>query len=188
MYNVIKEADMSKKCFIVLVCLFFLGAGSFLVPAEGLSRNVDFHIGIGIGVPPPPAVLIPAPPAVYLIPGSYAYFAPDVGFQLFFHSGYWYRPYNGYWYRASYYNGPWHYLPPASVPVVFARLPHNYYRIPPGQRLIPYGHLKKHWYEWDRGHDRWEDRGNDRHRHWGKDYQGRKEWKERKPARVIHKR
>jgi hypothetical protein len=70
MYNVIKEAEMSKKCFIVLACLFFLGTGSLLVPAEGLSRDVDFHIGIGIGVPPPPAVVIPAPPAVYLLRSS----------------------------------------------------------------------------------------------------------------------
>jgi len=179
---------MSKKYFIVFVCLFFLGTGSLLVPAEGLSRDVDFHIGIGINVPPPPAFVVPAPPAVHLIPGSYAYFAPDVGFQLFFHSGYWYRPYKGYWYRASYYNGPWYYLPHARVPYVLTHLPHNYYRIPPGHRLISYGHLNENWHEWDRKHYGWEgDRGKYWYKHRGKD-EGRREWKERKPARVNHKR
>jgi hypothetical protein len=191
MYNVTKEAYMSNKFFIVSVFLFFLGMGSLLLPAEGISGNVDLHIGIGIGGPALPAVVIPAPPAVYPIPGSYAYFAPDAGFQLFFSSGYWYRPYNGYWYRAAYYNGPWYYLPPSHVPVVFSHLPYNYYRyyrIPPGQRLIPYGHLKDHWREWDRGHYRWEDRREDRHRHGKNSYEGRREWKGENRSRAKHDR
>jgi len=165
---------MSKKFFIVSVYLFFLAAGSFLFPSVGLSGNVDLNIGVGIGAPPPP-VAVSAPPAVYPIPGSYAYFAPDVGFQLFFHSGYWYRPYNGYWYRAAYYDGPWNYLPPSRVPVVFSRLPHDYYRVRPGERPIPYGHLKKHWREWERGHNRWEDRREDRHGHERDRYEGRRD-------------
>jgi len=41
-------------------------------------------------------------------------------------------------------------------------------RIPPGQRLIPYGQLKKHWREWDRTHYKVEkDWGKDLQRHWG---------------------
>ena len=180
---------MSKKFFIVSVCLFFMGTGSLLLPAEGLSGDVDFHIGIGF--PLPPAVVISEPPAVYPIPGSYAYFAPDVGFQLFFHSGYWYRPYNGYWYRASYYNGPWYHLPPASVPIVFNRYNYNYYRdyrIPPGQRRIPYGHFRDHWREWDRGHYRWEDKKGDHHRYERKSYEGRKEWKGKNRSWEKHDR
>jgi hypothetical protein len=186
MHNGIKEANMSKKYFIVFLCLFFLGTGSLFVPAEGLSGDVDLHVGIGF--PLPPAVVISAPPAVYPIPGSYAYFAPDVGSQLFFQSGYWYRPYNGYWYRAAYYNGPWSYLPPSRVPVGFSRFSHNYYRIPPGQRLIPYRQLNNHWYERERGYYRWQaDRGKNSHRYWGKD-RGRMEWKRGNPSRVIHRR
>lgn len=158
---------MNKKSLIALVSFIILGLGSFLFPAEG-RPEVNFHIGIGIGFPPPPAVVIPAPPPVYVIPGTRVYYAPDVGFQLFFHSGYWYHLHDGYWYRAAYYNGPWYYLPPSRVPVVFTRLPHNYDRIPPGQRLIPYGQLKKHWRGWDRTHYKVEkDWGRDLHRHWG---------------------
>jgi hypothetical protein len=186
MNNIIKEADMNKKVFIISACLFFLDAGGLLLPAEGLSGNVDLHIGIGF--PLPPAVVISAPPDVYPIPGSYAYFAPDVGFQLFFHSGYWYRPYNGYWYRASYYNGPWDYLPPSRVPVVFNRYTYNHYRIPPGQRLIPYGHLKNHWREWDRGHYRWEDRRDIRYRHERNSYEGRRYWKYNNRSWANHNR
>jgi hypothetical protein len=191
MNNMIKEADMNKKFFIISACLFFLGTGGLLLPAEGLSGNVDLNIGIGIGVPPLPAVVTPAPPAVYPIPGSYAYFAPDAGFQLFFNSGYWYRPYNGYWYRAAYHNGPWYYLPPSRVPVVFSRSPYNYYRyyrIPPGQRLIPYGHLRDHWREWNRGHYRWEDRRDDRHRHERNSYEGRREWQGKNRSWAKHGR
>ena len=165
---------MSKKFFIISVCLFCVGTGGLLLPAEGLSGDIDLHVGIGF--PLPPALVIPAPPAVYPIPGSYAYFAPNAGFQLFFQSGYWYRPYNGYWYRAAYYNGPWYYLPPSRIPVGFSRFSHNYYRVPPGQGLIPYGHLRDHWREWDRGHYRWEDRREDRHRYERNSYEGRRNW------------
>lgn len=89
---------MKKKILLALIILVFLGVGNFLLPAESLSRDVDVHIGIGISVPPP-AVIIPAPPAVFLIPGPYVYFAPDVGLQLFFYSGYWYPLHNGYWFK-----------------------------------------------------------------------------------------
>ncbi len=180
---------MSRKFFIISVGLFFLGTGGLLIPAEGLCGNVDLHIGIGF--PLPAAVVIHTPPDVYPIPGSYAYFAPDVGFQLFFQSGYWYRPYNGYWYRASYYNGPWHYLPPSRVPVSFSRFPYSYYRhykIPPGQRLISYGHLRNHWRERDREHYRWENKGDNRHRHERNYYEGRKEWKGKNRSWANHKK
>jgi hypothetical protein len=191
MNNMIKEADMKKKFSIISICLFFLCTVGLLMPAEGLSGDVDLHIGIGF--PLPPAVVISAPPAVYPIPGSYAYFAPDVGFQLFFNSGYWYRPYNGYWYRAAYYNGPWDYLPPSRVPVIFNRYNYNYYRyyrIPTGQRLIPYGHLRDHWREWDRdrGHYRWEDRRDYRYKYERKSYEGRREWKGKNRSWVRHDR
>jgi len=172
---------MNKKFLIIFGCLFFLWMGGLLMPAEGLSHDVDFNIGIGLGFPLLPQVVLPAPPSVYLIPNTYAYIAPDVGFDLFFYSGYWYRPYNGYWYRAAYYNGPWYHLPPQRLPYVFNHLPRDYYRVPPGQRRIPYGYLKNHWYErerenyrWDRGHYRGEE---DRHIHQGNGYEGRREWK-----------
>ena len=177
---------MNKKNFIAFIISIFLCLGIFVLPAEGRS-DVDFQIGIGIGIPAP-AVAIPAPP-VYLIPDTQVYFAPDVGFQLFFHSGYWYRPYNGYWYRAAYYNGPWYYLPPARVPFAFTHLPYNHYRIPAGQRLIPYGHLKKHWREWERGYYRegmgWE---KNQHRQLRRQYEDPGKRREANPGHMHYRR
>lgn len=60
----------------------------------------------GWRTPPLPPLVVPVPPPVFLIPGTYAYFAPDVDVDLIFFGGFWYRPYGGRWYRASYYNGP----------------------------------------------------------------------------------
>jgi hypothetical protein len=171
--NTIKRRhDMSKKSFIGFISFIVLGLEIFLLPSEGYPE-VDFNVGIGISVPPPSAVLIPAPPPVYLIPSTHIYFAPNVGFELFFHSGYWYSLHDGNWFRAAYYNGPWYYLPPSHVPVVFKYLPHNYYRVYAGQRLIPYGQLKKQWREWDSRHYREERQWrNDQPRHWDPRYRG----------------
>ena len=66
--------------------------------------GVNVNIGIGI---PLPHVVIHSPPPVVVIPGTYAYFAPDVGVEIFFYHGFWYRPHRGHWYRADGYNGPW---------------------------------------------------------------------------------
>ena len=126
---------------------FFLGT-SYLLSPERTSAEVNVHVGIGL---PLPIVLIPAAPAVVCIPDTPVYYAPDVGIDIFFYSGHWYRPYRGYWYRATYYNGPWAYLPPQRVPAVLVHLPANNYNVPPGHQRIPYGQLKKHWKRWDKG-------------------------------------
>ena len=111
-----------KRRIIIGLTFFILLMMCVLFPTGEALSGVDVSIGIGIGVPPP-NVVIAAPPPVYLIPGSYVYFAPDVGFQLFFYSGYWYLLNDGYWYRSAHYRGPWGYLHPSRVPVVFHHLP-----------------------------------------------------------------
>jgi len=173
---------MKKKILIAFMGLIFL-AGSFL-PNEVFATDVDVNIGIGIGIPPP-HVVIPAPPAVVMIPGSYVYFAPDVGFQLFFYSGYWYLLQNGYWFWAGDYVGPWYYLPPARIPVAFMHLPPHYYKVRPGYKRIPYDHLRRHWREWEREHYKKEvkDWEKNLHKRWEKDYKGWEKWKGGKPGR-----
>ena len=162
-----------KKILIALIVLIFL-VGSFL-PNEIFATDVN--IGIGIGVPPP-QIVIPAPPGVVLIPGTHVYFAPDVGVQLFFYSGYWFSLNDGYWFWANDYMGPWYYLPPARIPAAFLHLPPNYYRISPGYKRIPYGQLKSHWREWDKKEYRevkgWE---RDIHNQWKERDKGWKKWK-----------
>lgn len=139
---------MKRSIVMALVGFAFIGT-SYLLSPERTSAEVSVHIGIGV---PLPIVVIPEPPAVVLIPGAPVYYAPDVGIDLFFYSGRWYREHNGHWYMATYYNGPWAYLPAPRVPAVFIYLPADYYHIPPGHQRIPYGQLKKHWKKWETKH------------------------------------
>jgi hypothetical protein len=168
---------MSLSFLIILVII-----GLFYT-SEALSGNVDVNIGIGIGVPPP-NIVIASPPSVFLIPDSYVYFAPEVGAQLFFYSGYWYILQDGYWFRSSHYRGPWNYLSPSRLPVVFLHLPPDYYRIPLGHKLIPYGQLNKHWKEWEKPQHRevksWE---KSYHEQWKKQDEGWKNWRKEKPGK-----
>jgi hypothetical protein len=144
--------------------VIFIGGAAFLFFA-GLSGQgncgVDVRVGINI---PLPVYTFPAPPPVVPIPGSYAYFVPDIGVEVLFYHGYWYRPYRGHWYRAHYYNGPWMYLRSPGVPRVLLDLPPDFRRIPPGHERIPYGQLRKNWNRWERERywdrrERWPEEG-----------------------------
>jgi len=99
---------------------------------------------------PPPAYVIQTPPQVVLIPGTYVYFVPNIGMDILFYHGYWYRPHAGRWYRASAYNGPWVYIVPRMVPAAIIGLPPDYRRIPPGYVPIPYVELRVNWRRWER--------------------------------------
>lgn len=138
---------MKRGIVRALIEFAFIGTSYLLSPEKISAADVDVHIGIGA---PLPIVVIQEPPAVVLVPGMPVYYAPDVGINLFFYSGRWYRKHNGHWYIATYYNGPWAYLSAQRVPAVFIHLPADYYRIPPGHQRIPYGHLKKHWKRWEK--------------------------------------
>ncbi len=136
--------------FLISAMLLGMLAGAH--PGDAAAA-VNINIGIGA---PLPAVVLAAPPQVVLIPGSPVYYAPDAGINLFFYSGRWYRRHNNGWYRASYYNGPWAYMPPSRVPAAFVRIPGNYYR------PMPYGLQKKRWREEEREHH---EHGERHHRH-----------------------
>lgn len=157
---------------------FMLGS---LLPWPARNAGADVSINIGLGAPPPPVVVagppvvvappppvvIAAPPEVVLIPGTRVYFAPDAGVNIFFYSGRWYRKHHGTWYRAAYYNGPWVHLPPRRVPAAFVHLPADC-RVYAAHRRIPYGHLKKHWKEEEKEHNR----------HWKKRHKHHREGEE----------
>jgi hypothetical protein len=135
---------------MLLVLLAFSGTS-----IAGISLN------IGVSLPP---LVIAAPPVVAVIPGTDAYFCPDVAMDVFFYNGYWYRSYQGGWYSAFDYNGPWGYIAVASVPPVFLHLPTGY-RVGRYQR-VPYADLHRNWRAWQR--DRyWE------HHAWGRNNLGR---------------
>ncbi len=137
---------MKKKFFgLLFLVTVFLITGAFCLP----DADAEVNVNIGINVPLP-RLVISVPPAVVLIPGTYAYFAPDIEVDILFYSGYWYRPYESRWYRAGHYNGPWKYIVVDKVPRVLIDLPPGYRHIPPGHERIPYGHLKKNWSTWER--------------------------------------
>ncbi|MEW6109719.1 MAG: hypothetical protein AB1632_11215 [Nitrospirota bacterium] len=129
-----------------IISLSFLAI--FFVLSGNSSAGTNVNINIGIGAPPP--VVIPQPPAVFLIPGTYAYYAPDVGVDIIFYHGYWYRPYEGRWYKGKTYNGPWLHISTSFLPQVIINLPPNYRHIPQGHDRIPYGQFKKNWSGWEK--------------------------------------
>jgi hypothetical protein len=140
------------------ITVAFLGALVLLL--AGASTQSAAQVSVDIHVGPPPVYRIPAPPPVVVIPGTYVYAVPDIGVDILFYQGYWYRPHEGHWFRARSYNGPWVYAAPRFVPPAIIELPPDYRRVPPGYRRIPYGQFKKNWTGWER------DRYWDRDREW----------------------
>lgn len=147
---------MKKWMTVALFTAALLPAG-FLYPTRS---NAEVNVNITI---PLPGLVIPAPPALVVIPGTYAYFAPDVDVDVFFYHGYWYRPYGGRWYIAGGYNGPWRYVDVQRVPRVLIDLPPTYRGLPPGHERMPYGQVRRNWRTWERER-RWDnDEGGREH-------------------------
>jgi hypothetical protein len=153
---------MKKKIFVTL----FIGITLLIGLGHPSRAMAGVNINVGITVPPPPPLVIPTPPPLFVIPGTYAYIAPEVDVDIFFYHGYWYRPYHGHWYRSGSYNGKWAYIIPEKVPRVLIDLPPNYRHVPPGHRHIPYKEVKKNWKGWEK-EKYWE-------RHGGKEWHGEK--------------
>ncbi len=139
---------MKRPSFIPFFAIFLTGAAILLSPPKG-TAGVNVNVGISI---PLPVVEIDAPPSVVVIPGTYAYYVPDVDADIIFYHNYWYRPYGGRWYRSTGYNGPWAFVSVNTVPAPLLHLPPGYRHMPPGHERIPYGQLKKNWRGWERNH------------------------------------
>ena len=131
-------------------------------------NNIEGKTGGGqgdINSGTPPEYAFASPPSVAVIPGTYVYVVPDVGVDILFYDGLWYRPYLRRWYWAQSYNGPWAYLAPARVPPVLLRLPPGYKRLPRGYHHIPYGHFARNWKRWERERHWHNDRDWQRYSH-----------------------
>ncbi|PKN19631.1 MAG: hypothetical protein CVU71_04455 [Deltaproteobacteria bacterium HGW-Deltaproteobacteria-6] len=86
-------------------------------PPAPATAEVNVHIG----VPAPPAVVLPALPALVVIPETYIYAAPDIEEDVFFYRGWWWRSRNGHWYRSKQYNSDW--TPYRQVPSFYRQVP-----------------------------------------------------------------
>jgi hypothetical protein len=142
---------MKSKSFAVLYIGGALLAFSLVAPVDSRAE-VNVNIGVGL-----PGLVIPAPPAMIVIPGTYVYYPPEVGVDLFFYRGYWYRPYGGRWFISAEYNGPWGAVAIGRVPRAIRSLPPTYRHVPPGYQRLPYGEVRRNWRAWER------DRHWDRH-------------------------
>ncbi len=159
---------MSKKRFRVWVLSALLGGFVCLGATTNSNAGVNVNIStpdlnVSIGTPPP--VIIQSPPPMAVISGSYVYIAPNVGVDILFYHGHWYRPHKGNWFIATSYNGPWAYVAPARVPKPILELPPGYRRLPPGHQRIPYEQVKGNWQRWER------------EKHWHQDKGWREGWK-----------
>ena len=89
-----------KKVILFAASVFVL----MLVPIQTMA---GVNVNVGIALPPPIDV---APPEVIVMPDAPGvYVAPDIGADLFFWNGWWWRPWGGHWYRSRYYNRGWGY-------------------------------------------------------------------------------
>lgn len=112
-------------------------AGLVLASAALAPVAVPADVTINIGVPPPPAIVLPAPPTLVVVPGyPTVRYAPSLQVDLFFHGNLWYYSHGGFWYAGPSWRGPWHHVVVEKLPPAIVVVPVKFYRIPPG-------HLKK---------------------------------------------
>ncbi len=117
-----------RKLKILIVSLAVPIAMLVAIPAMA-----GVHLNIGIGLPPP---IVVAPPDVVLLPGAPGvYVAPDIGVDLYFWNGWWWRPWEGHWYRSHHYDRGWRYYDRG--------VPRFYHRVNPEWR----GYYRSH--RWD---------------------------------------
>jgi hypothetical protein len=116
-------------------------------PCDG--KEVPPAMQGNVNMEQPPPYSFPAPPEMAVIPGTYVYMVPNIGVEILFYQGAWYRPFRGHWFWGRSYNGPWVYLTPNRLPRVFLELPPGYRRLPPGYHHIPYSELHANWRRWE---------------------------------------
>jgi len=135
-----------KKALFVVTLLALVA----VVPNPSMAR-----VDVQVSIPLPPVIIFPAPPSVIVIPGTYAYFVPDIEEDVFFYNGWWWRPWRGRWYRSRQYASGW---------VYYQGIPSFYRGIPRGWRNdfrehrwkgqswnfqpIPHRELERNWSGW----------------------------------------
>lgn len=62
---------------------------------------------LGVSTAQPPQVGFYGHPSLVVIPGTYVYAMADIGEDIFFHTGWWWRLWDGRWYKSRYYDRGW---------------------------------------------------------------------------------
>jgi hypothetical protein len=127
-----------------------LWGAAIVVPISALA-------GVDIIVSVPPPIVFAAPPEVVVIPETYVYVVPDLEEDIFFYSGWWWRPWQGRWYRSRDYSSGWVYY--RSVPSFYTRVPsgwrthyreHRWGGHPWNYQRIPHQQLQHNWRGWEK--------------------------------------
>ena len=64
---------------------------------------------MGVSTAQPPQVGFYGHPSLVVIPGTYVYAMADIGEDIFFHAGWWWRLWDSRWYKSRYYDRGWGY-------------------------------------------------------------------------------
>jgi hypothetical protein len=96
------------------------------------ASAAQVNVGVNIGVPAPPPIVLPAPPPVVVVPNSPVSYVPSVNYNLFVYSGRYYTFHDGAWFYANRHSGPWTFMPTGRVPRAVIGVPVTYYKVPPG--------------------------------------------------------
>lgn len=119
-----------KRTFAAFGC-----ALSIITVASSMPARGEVQVGINVGIPAPPAVIV-SPPAFVVVPSTPAVrYAPDFSVDVFLYGGRYYA-WNGGWFVAPGPGAAWTYIEPSHVPRPVLIVPGRYYKVPPG-------HLKK---------------------------------------------
>ena len=132
-----------KRWIVIAPYVGVLLALAMIAPT---GSNAEVNINVTI---PFPGLVISVPPVMAVIPGTYVYYPPEVGVDIFFYNGSWYRPDRGRWFIAADYNGPWGSIAIRRVPGILINLPSHYRQVPSGYERMPYGMVKKNWRNWE---------------------------------------
>lgn len=114
---------MGEKSFLILS----LAAG-LMGPAPA---HADVNIGINLGTPAPPPIVV-TPPQLVVVPGSTVYYAPGAAYNLFVFGGRYYSFHDGVWFYSSTGKGGWAVIANERVPRPVLAVPVTYYKVPPG--------------------------------------------------------
>src|SRR5215831_14359403 len=125
-----RRRNMPRRSSLIVAIAF---AVTGLPVATALAAQVN--VGVNIGVPAPPPIVLPAPPRVVVVPNSPVSYAPSVDFNLFVYGGRYYTFHDGSWFYATRHSGPWTFIATERVPRPVVGVPMKYYTVPPGHGM-----------------------------------------------------
>lgn len=132
----------------------------FVLPAPTMAR-VDVRVGVSL-----PPIVFGGPPELVVIPQTNVYAVPGVDADIFFYSGWWWRPWNGGWYRSRSYDSGWNHY--RGRPSFYRSVPsdwRNNYRENRwkgrewNQQKVPHQQVQRNWRNWERN-KHWQKQNN----------------------------